>query len=124
MSGLKDYAYIFGSIGLTVFSQVIMKWQVNQAGAMPAAWIERLYFVICLLVKPWVLTAMLATFLGGVTWMMALTRFSLSEAFPWTSLSFLLILLSSWLILDETITASKMVGTLLIMAGVVVISRG
>lgn len=122
--GLRDYIYIFGSIGLTVFSQVIMKWQVNLSGAMPDTWPGRTAFIVDMLLKPWVLTAMIATFLGGVTWMMALTRFSLSQAFPWTSLSFFLILLASWLLLEEPITAHKLLGNLLIMAGVIVISRG
>lgn len=57
--------------------------------------------MIRLLENPWVASCFLAAFLGAWTWMIALTRFDLSYAYPFTSLTFVLILLLSAMLFRE-----------------------
>jgi multidrug transporter EmrE-like cation transporter len=76
-----------------------------------------------LLVNPGVLSGVAATFFAGVSWMLAMTKFEISYAYPWMSLNFILVLLLGVMLFNETFTTAKVFGTLLVIAGVVVIAR-
>ena len=121
---LGDHAYIALTVLFTVYSQLVMRWQVGNAGAPPAELWEKGRFVFGLLLNPWVLSGVVATLLAGISWMLAMTRFEVSYAFPFMSLNFLLVLAGSALLFGESVTATKLVGTALVVAGVVVIARG
>jgi multidrug transporter EmrE-like cation transporter len=54
---------------------------------------------------------------------MALTRVDLSYAYPFASLSYVLMLLASWQLFNENITIVRLLGSLVVMLGVFVISR-
>jgi multidrug transporter EmrE-like cation transporter len=56
--------------------------------------------------------------------MAALTQFDLSYAYPFMSLSFVLVLVFSVVLFGETATAPRIIGILLILAGIAVGSRG
>ncbi|MGH8173721.1 MAG: hypothetical protein ACREPX_11280, partial [Rhodanobacteraceae bacterium] len=80
MRWLQHHAFLWLYIVFTVASQLIMRWRVGSAGALPPATQDRLQFIASLLMTPWVWTAILCTFLAGVAWMLALTRFELTYA--------------------------------------------
>lgn len=100
-----------------------MRWRVGAAGPLPASTAERVSFIIGLLLTPWIWVAIGCTFLAGVSWMLALTRFELSYAFPFTGISFLVILLASAFLFNEHVTIARVAGTLLVMAGLAVVVR-
>ncbi|ALN62943.1 putative membrane protein [Lysobacter antibioticus] len=54
--------------------------------------------------------------------MLALTKLDLSRAYPFTALSFILILISSAFFFGDTLSLGKMIGTALIIGGVCVIA--
>ncbi|MDO8671565.1 MAG: EamA family transporter [Dehalococcoidia bacterium] len=62
-------------------------------------------------------------FLGSVFWLSVLSRLPLSLAYPLLSLSYVLVVLSAWLILKESISVTRVVGVFIIMSGVVVVFR-
>jgi len=64
-----------------------------------------------------------AAFLASLAWMAALTKFRLSYAYPFMSLSFLLVLLFSYLLFKEPLTISKLAGVILIIIGLYFTSR-
>ena len=121
---LFDFAYIFAVIVLTVCGQLILKWQVTKAGAFPQSFPERALFLFRLVLNPWIIGGMCAGFLAFLCWMAALTKFELSYAYPFMSLAFALVLLSSALLFHETVTMAKIFGILLIMTGVIIAGRG
>jgi multidrug transporter EmrE-like cation transporter len=121
---LFDFVYIFAVIVLTVCGQLILKWQVGKAGAFPQSLPERALFLLRLVLNPWIMGGLLAGFLAFLCWMAALTKFELSYAYPFMSLAFGLVLLSSALLFHETVTMAKMFGILLIMTGVIIAGRG
>jgi hypothetical protein len=55
-----SYFYVACTILLTVYSQLVIKWQVIGAGAFPADAADKLWFLTRLLVNPWVLSALAA----------------------------------------------------------------
>ena len=119
-----SYLYIFCTILLTVYGQLVIKWQVLKAGAFPADGWGKLSFLLHLLLNPWVISAFLAALLASVTWMAAMTKLQLSHAYPFMSLAFILVILFSGLLFHEPITIPKIVGAALVMLGLAIGSQG
>ncbi len=61
--------------------------------------------------------------LSAVIWLMVLSRASLSFAYPFASLSYLVIVLAAKFVLGETIPPLRWAGVLLIMAGIVLVAQ-
>lgn len=118
-----DHAYIVSTIIFTVYSQLVMRWQVSQAGELPVDFMGKVGFVGQLFLNPWIFSSITATLLAGISWMLAMSRFEISYAYPWISLNFVLMLALGVLLFGETFSFLKMLGTLLIIAGIIVIAR-
>ena len=93
------------------------------AGALPPHTEGRIEFIVTLLLQPWVISAIAANFLAGVSWMLAMTRFELSYAFPFMGLNFVLILFASVILFGESLSSSKFLGTVLVAAGILLLAR-
>lgn len=124
MGRLIDHTFILSTIFFTVYSQLIMRWQVSAAGPLPEGLAEKLGYVIALLLNPWVISSVAATFMAGVSWMLAMTKFELSYAYPFVSLNYVLVLIAGFMLFNETLSAAKLAGTTLVLLGIVVIARG
>jgi drug/metabolite transporter (DMT)-like permease len=117
-----SHAFIAAMIAFTLYGQVVLKWKVGVLApeglplSKPAA-------LSAILLNPWVISAFASAFLASICWMAALSRMPLSKAYPFTALSFPLILLLSWGLFREPLTAGKIAGTLLICLGIIVVSR-
>ena len=101
-----------------------MRWQVGNAGQLPSDWPGKIEFVFQLFLNPWIISSILATFVAGVSWMLTMTKFDISYAYPWISLNFVIMLLIGNIVFNEPYSTAKVVGTLLILGGVFVIGRG
>ena len=121
---IAGFTYVLGSVLCTVYGQIVVKWQVAKAGALPARLSERIPFLLHLLLNPWIVTAITAGFLALLCWLAAMTKFELSYAYPFMSLAFVLVLVLSALLFHEALTVAKILGVLLIIAGIIVGSRG
>ena len=118
------YVYIALTILFTVYGQLILKWQVNLAGAPPEDVSGRLSYVVALLLNPWVLTGLASAFVASLAWMGAMTKFPLSHAYPFMSINFALVLVFAGLFFQEPISISKVIGIALIAVGIAVGSQG
>ncbi len=119
-----SYLYVLFTILLTVYGQIVIKWQVLKAGALPLDPAEKLRFLFHLVLNPWVLSAFLAAFLASVTWMAAMTKLQLGHAYPFMSLAFVLVILLSNVFFGEAITALKVAGIVLVVLGLAIGSQG
>jgi uncharacterized membrane protein len=120
----SDYIYIALTVLLTVYSQIVFKWQIDIIGGMPDAWADRVGYFVRLMLNFWVITSMGAAFLASFTWAAALGKFDLSYAYPFTSLAYVTVLFLSAPLFREALTVPKVLGTLIIVIGVYVVSRG
>ena len=118
------YLYILGTIFFTVYGQIIIKWQVSNAGVFPENVSGKLKFLLCLTFNPWVISSLCSAFLALLCWMAAMTKFDLSYAYPFMSFSFVMVLMLSSLFLHEPITIGKIFGIMFIVAGIIIGSRG
>lgn len=118
-----SYGYVAATVLLTVYGQVVVKWQVARAlpGYDPS---ERGAFLLGLLANAWVWSALAAAFGAALCWMLAMTKLDLSHAYPFVSLSFVLVLFLSALLFGEPLTWAKVAGIALVIAGVALGSQG
>lgn len=118
------YLYIGFTVLLTVYGQLVIKWQVSSLGAIPSGGAEKIFFFCRLIVNPWVLSAYAAALLASVAWMGAVSKMPISEAYPFMSTAFVLVMLLGSFFFGETLTLNKILGIALIMLGLAVGSRG
>jgi uncharacterized membrane protein len=117
------YAYMLVTVVLTTYGNLVFKWRVDVAGAMPEATSAKLTWFRELLVSPWILTTALATAGAALAYLLALQRLELSRAYPVVSLSFVLVLVFSALLFSEALTVPKVAGIALVLAGLFLGSR-
>ncbi|MGX9718970.1 EamA family transporter [Stenotrophomonas acidaminiphila] len=117
-----SYVFIALTILLTVYGQLTLKWQVGVHGHLLAAPLQPLNLVQ-LLLKPWVVSAFVAAFGASLCWMAAISKMPISRAYPYMAINFFLVALLAVAIFHEQLDSYKIAGTLIIMLGVVVLSR-
>ena len=118
------YLYIFLTIVFTVYGQLIIKQQVNTIVEFPSGFGLIPFYIKFILTRPLVLSGFISAVFASVAWIGALSRFQLSYAYPFMSLNFVLVVLLSFLLFQDTINWYKIVGLSLICIGVFVVSRG
>ena len=121
---MTSYLYIVLTIVFTVYGQLIIKWHMSRVGQLPDDFHDKLYFLFMQLLNPWVISSLGSAFLAALAWMAAMTRFDLSYAYPFMSLSFVLVFGLSGILFHEPVTIPKVLGMGLIVSGIIVVSRG
>ena len=119
---LTSYAYILGTVLLMTYAQLAVKLQLNKMGELPEGGWQKIVHLVGQVRSIWVLTAVAAIGLGALLWMAALTRFELSYAYPFMSLSFVLVSLLSIPVLDEPFSWVRLGGIALIAMGIAIVA--
>jgi uncharacterized membrane protein len=117
------YIYIIATLLLTAYGQLILKWRLNFLGAIPSGFKNQVSYFFTALTDIYILSSFAAAFLASLTWMAALTRFNLSFAYPFMSLSFVIVLFLGAVFLHEPLKITSIAGVLLIIAGLYIASR-
>lgn len=117
------YLYIFGTILFTVYGQLMLKWRIEKFGSLPPAAMDKVIFLLKLLLDPLVLSGFFSAFVASIFWMGAMTKFDISYAYPFMSLSFVLVFLLSVLLFHEPVTVQKVVGMVFIITGIFITSQ-
>lgn len=117
------YVYIFLTIILTVYGQIILKWRLNQFGELPLLFFDKMIFLLKSLFDPYIFSSFFSAFLASLAWMAALKEFELSKAYPFMSLSFVCVLILSYWLFKETLSTQKIIGSILILLGIIIISK-
>lgn len=117
------YFYIAGTVFFTIYGQLVLKWRIDKYGSLPDASVEKIIFVFKLLLDPFIFSGFLSAFIASLFWIAVMTKFDISYAYPFMSSAFVLVFIFSVLLFNETISIAKVVGLLLIVAGIIVTSR-
>lgn len=116
------YLYIFATLFFTIYGQIILKWRIGKLNwSLPTTGIwDMVVSYIKFLFDPFILSGFLAAFIASVFWLIAMTKFQITEAYPFMSLApALVFILGVWL-LNETFTWGKVIGLIFIMVGIVI----
>ena len=120
---LVDHWYILSTIALGIYGQIVVKWQLDRAGPLPEALDGKLGYLAHLFLNPWVISGFAGAVVAAMTWLIALKKFEMTYAYPFISLTFPGILICGALLFGEQLTWSKVIGTVLIILGIVVHAR-
>ena len=115
--------YILMTVLLTVYGQLVLKWRIGSYGPLPESFSGKLGFLFGLLFDPFIFSGLIAALIAAFFWMAAMTTFDVSYAYPFVSGAFVLVFLFSVFLFGEPVTWQKIVGLVLIVAGIIVTSR-
>ncbi len=118
-----SYLFVALTILLTVYGQLVLKWQAGLVPPSPPAGQGLLFYVMQMFLRPWVVSALVAAFLASACWIAAVSRFPLSKIYPFMALNFVLVGLLAVPLFGESLSTSKIVGLLLVVAGLLLTSR-
>lgn len=106
---------------LVAYSQLIVKWRTS---TIEFTYIQHQSIVdklVSYMSDPYILSGYLMALFGSFLWLFVISKISLSIGFPlYIGITFLLVILSSWLFLGEQITAIKLISSLMIFIGIVI----
>ena len=121
---LQSFLLILASIFASVIGQLVLKTGAKQLGTLGVEQANKgVQIAINAAMNPWIIGGLACYALGAVAWIMVLTRVPLSWAYPILALNQIIILLLAWAVFGETVSAVRWAGALLIVAGVVLVSR-
>lgn len=109
---------LLGSVG-----QIMMKTGSDRVGQLtltPSTLVPELLRILRI---PEFWMAMLLFGVSSLIWVKVLAKNELTQAYPLGSMSYVFVVLLSALLLNEAITANKLVGAAVIMAGIVIMHR-
>ena len=125
MQFILNHFYLLLAISLGVVSQLIIKWQMSVFYFDDyETWQDKFALAFSMLLNPYIIIALVLTLLAGVTWMIAMTKFEISYAYPFTLLALVLVTIFSVIFFGESVNIYKLIGIVFIMLGIVVISKG
>ncbi|GAB1414640.1 EamA family transporter [Paludibacter sp.] len=116
------YLYIFATLFFTVYGQLILKWRINvlQFSLSQDGIFSKFVALIKLIFDPFIFSGFLSAFVASLFWMAAMSKFEITQAYPFMSLApAIVFLLGIWL-LNENFTWGKVIGLALIIIGTIV----
>lgn len=100
--------------------QVFWKLGMNAVGTIDNFSISA---IISIFLNPLVLLGLSLYGLSAIFWLIALSQKDLSYVYPFIALTFIIVLLFSKFLLHENVGVYRIVGTLIIIAGLIVVVR-
>lgn len=116
--------YILISVLGGAVGQLLLKRGMNTMGPLTLSVSEIFTILLKMASNPFVVIGLMVYVASTVFWLTALSRVDLSYAYPFASLSYVIMLIVSWQIFREDITPLRLLGTLVIAMGVFIVSRG
>ena len=117
------YLYIFATILFTVYGQLMLKWRIGKLGfSLPedGGIGEKALSLFRLVFDPLVLSALFSALIASLFWMIAMSKFEITQAYPFMSLSPVIVFILGVFVLGETFTIGKLLWLILIILGTIV----
>jgi drug/metabolite transporter (DMT)-like permease len=115
--------YILVSVVAGAAGQVLLKKGMGSMGPLTLS-VDQLGNILWRIgTNPYVVIGLAIYVTGTLFWLTALSRVDLSYAYPFASLSYVVMLIASWQLFNENITVLRLLGTLVVCLGVFIISR-
>jgi multidrug transporter EmrE-like cation transporter len=117
-------ALIIFSVSLSAIAQIVLKTGMTSSAVANVMKLGSPFEVaVQIAISPWVVGGLGLYFLGALVWLFVLARVEVSVAYPFVGLGFILTMIMGKFVMGDDITVTRMVGTLLVAAGVVLIAR-
>lgn len=121
---LKIFAVIFFSVSLSALAQIALKIGMTAPGVRRALdqsdQLAKLFVTV--FSSPYILVGFLMYITGAVLWLFVLSKLDVSLAYPYIGIGFIITMVVGTMFLGEALSMSRFVGTLLVVAGITLIS--
>jgi len=122
MKNISIISFILIAVTIGVVGQVSIKKGLNSLEDIDfSSRIIATYLKI--LLSPYVILGCLTYFISIFFWLYVLSRVDLSFAYPFLALSYVLVILTSWMFLGEAIPFIRVVGVVVICFGVFLVAK-
>ncbi len=119
---LSMIAPILISVIFSIVGQLILKRGMSDLGPVSLTGRNILDTVWAIALNPYVIVGMIIFVTSFLLWLVGLSRVPLSYAYPFISLSYVVILAASYFLLGEPISLLRLLGVVVICAGVIVVA--
>ncbi len=113
---------ILVSVSLSALAQIALKSGMS-APAVQQALIHSRLPLGAIASSPQVLLGLLLYAFGAVFWLLVLARLDVTLAYPFVGLGFILTMILGFFLLDEPLGATRLLGTLLVATGAILVAR-
>jgi len=121
--GIKLLGLIFSSVALSSIAQLVLKQGMSSVAVQHALGQGHPLDAIRLVATNFLVVGGLGLYaLGAVVWLLVLARADVSFAYPFMGIGFVITMLLGWSVLGEPLGSARLIGTLLIVAGVWLVS--
>ena len=111
-------AMLFSTTG-----ELFLKRGMNEIGSFDFAAVSAIIpTLLKIAMNPYIWVGMVGFIGGSVFWLSVISRAPLSLAYPMLSLSYVIVVVESWIFLNEGLHPLRVVGSLVIIAGVALVS--
>lgn len=119
------YPLILLSVAISACAQIALKAGMASPHAQRMlAGSPGLPGLVLAMLSPMVIVGLALYFASAAVWLLVLSRVEVSFAYPFVALGFVFTAVLGRVVFGDAMSAAKIVGTLLIMGGVVVMARG
>lgn len=118
---MNSYIYIVGTLVFTVFGQIMLKWRLtNLKVILPDLFFDKIVYLFKLIFDPFIFSGFFSALIASLFWMGAMTKFEITQAYPFMSIAPGLVFLIGMFFLGETFSFGKVIGLLLIVIGTII----
>lgn len=115
---------VLGAVLLNTIGQIVMKAGAASLTSVSFSIATLPHVFLTILKSPLMMGALSLYGLSAVVWIMALSKLDLSQAYPMTSIGYILTAIIGVLAFGEVLTVGRVIGLGLILAGVFILARG
>ena len=122
---IKIIILLLSSVSLSAFAQIAFKFGMSANNIQETInqkhnWFALLYQAFT---QPYVLIGLACYGLGASIWLLVLARIDVSVAYPFVGLGFILTMFLGALLLGEQMGAMRVIGTILVVIGVIIVAH-
>jgi multidrug transporter EmrE-like cation transporter len=121
---LSIVLFIISSVSLSAFAQIVLKMGMSNAKVQNDLLIAGNLFekLFVALTNVYVVAGISMYLFSMILWLVVLSKIDVSVAYPFVGLGFIITMGLGFLILNEQITTMRVMGTILVVCGVLMVS--
>lgn len=120
---MTHFLLILFSVLINAAAQLALKAGMNRIGYFEFAWANAVPIGLKVLASPFVLLGVTAYIVSVAVWLLVLSRVEVGYAYPMISLGYVVNAVAGYYLFQESLSAMRIAGILVIVLGVYLVSR-
>ncbi len=117
---IANFIIIFIAVFLSAVGQIFLKIAANTIG--PISLKSNVLELLSLSMNIYLLLGLMSYFISTVIWIVALSRVSVSIAYPMISLGYVFVALAAWFLFNEPLSSIKLLALGIITFGIILLA--